>query len=45
MRYEFRYSSDLEVAQAVLGHRELGVTQVYAEVDRNAARRIMTELG
>jgi integrase len=35
----------LERAQAVLGHRELGVTQVYAEVDRDAARAVMAELG
>jgi integrase len=35
----------LERAQAVLGHRELGVTQIYAEVDRDAARAVMAELG
>lgn len=35
----------LERAQAVLGHRELGVTQVYAEVDREAARVVMAEVG
>lgn len=35
----------LERAQAVLGHRELGVTQVYAEVDRDAARAVMAEVG
>jgi integrase len=35
----------LERAQAVLGHRELGVTQIYAEVDREAARAVMAELG
>jgi integrase len=42
---EFRRRYGLEVAQALLGHRELGVTQVYAEVDLNAARRIMAEIG
>ena len=35
----------LEAAQAVLGHRELGVTQVYAEADRTAARSAMAGLG
>jgi integrase len=42
---EFRRRYGLEVAQALLGHSELGVTQVYAEVDRNVARRAMTEIG
>jgi site-specific recombinase XerD len=42
---EFRRRYGLEVAQALLGHSELGVTQVYAEVDRNVARRVMTEIG
>lgn len=35
----------VERAQAVLGHSEIGVTQVYAEVDRDAARSVMAELG
>lgn len=35
----------LEKAQVVLGHRELGVTQVYADVDRDAARAAMGRLG
>jgi integrase len=35
----------LEASQAVLGHAELGVTQVYAEVDRETARRVMGEIG
>lgn len=35
----------LEKVQAVLGHRELGVTQVYADVDREAARTAMARLG
>src|SRR5262249_18782702 len=35
----------LEASQAVLGHAELGVTQVYAEVDRETARRVMREVG
>ncbi len=35
----------LEKAQVVLGHRELGVTQVYADLDREAAREAMGQLG
>jgi integrase len=35
----------LEASQACLGHAELGVTQVYAEVDRETARRVMAEIG
>jgi integrase len=35
----------LEKVQAVLGHRELGVTQVYADVDRAGARAAMARLG
>ena len=42
---EIRRRFGLERAQAVLGHRELGVTQVYAEVDRDAARAVMAEVG
>jgi integrase len=42
---EIRKLYGLEAAQAVLGHAELGVTQVYAEADREAARRIMAAIG
>jgi integrase len=42
---EIRKRYGLEASQAVLGHSELGVTQVYAEVDRETARRIMAEIG
>ncbi|MEO6808390.1 MAG: site-specific integrase, partial [Isosphaeraceae bacterium] len=42
---EFRRRFGLEASQAVLGHSELGTTQIYAEVDRTAARRVMTEVG
>jgi integrase len=42
---EFRRRYGLEVTQALLGHRELGVTQVYAEVDRQRARSVMAEGG
>ncbi len=42
---EFRSRFGLEASQAVLGHSELGTTQIYAEVDQGQARRIMTEMG
>lgn len=35
----------LEASQAVLGHAELGVTQVYAEVDYQTASQVMAEIG
>ena len=35
----------LEASQAVLGHAELGTTQIYAEVDGATARRVMGEIG
>jgi len=42
---EIRKRYGLEASQAVLGHRELGVTQIYAEVDREKGRRVMAEIG
>jgi len=42
---EIRRKYGLEASQAVLGHSELGTTQIYAEVDLSAARRIMMEVG
>jgi integrase len=42
---EIRKRYGLEASQAVLGHSELGVTQVYAEVDHDTARRVMAEIG
>jgi integrase len=42
---EIRRRYGLEASQAVLGHAELGVTQVYAEVDRDTARRVIAEIG
>ena len=42
---EIRRNYGLEASQAVLGHAELSVTQVYADVDREAARKIMAEVG
>jgi integrase len=35
----------LEAAQAVLGHNELGTTQIYAERNLTAAREIMRQIG
>jgi integrase len=40
-----RHKYGLEASQAVLGHAELGVSQVYAEVDWTRARQIMSEVG
>lgn len=42
---EVRKRYGLEAAQAVLGHAELGVTQIYAEKDLETARRVMAEIG
>lgn len=42
---EIRRRFGLEASQAVLGHSELGTTQIYAEVDRQAARRVIEEIG
>ena len=42
---EIRRRYGLEAGQAVLGHCELGTTQIYAEVDSTTARRIMLETG
>jgi integrase len=42
---EIRKGFGLEASQAVLGHAELSVTQVYAEADLDTARRIMGEVG
>ncbi len=42
---EIRKVFGLECAQAVLGHAALGVTQVYAEKDMEAAKRVMAKIG
>jgi integrase len=42
---EVRRRFGLEASQAVLGHGERGTTQVYVEVDRTTAPRVMTEIG
>ncbi len=42
---QFRCLYGLEVAQAILGHSELGTTQVYAQSDRDRARGVMAECG
>jgi integrase len=41
----FRAEFGLEIAQALLGHSEIGTTQIYAQVDRSAALRAMAEAG
>jgi integrase len=40
-----RKTYGLEASQAVLGHAELSVTQVYSEVDLATARQVMAEVG
>lgn len=40
-----RADFDLQVAKAVLGHRRVETTQIYAEVDREAARRAVKSAG
>lgn len=42
---DLRRRFGIEAAQTVLGHAELEVTQVYAERDFAAARKIMAEVG
>jgi integrase len=42
---DIRRQFGLEAAQAVLGHATLGVTQLYAEKDMEAAKRIMGAIG
>jgi integrase len=42
---EVRKRYGLEASQVVLGHSELGVTQVYAERDLAKARAVMAEFG
>jgi integrase len=42
---EIRSRYGLEAARVVGGHREIGVTQIYAEQDRELARQVMGEVG
>jgi integrase len=42
---ELRRQYGLETAQACGGHRDLGVTQIYAERARNLAIKAMAEIG
>ena len=42
---EIRAQHGLEAAQVILGHAELGVTQVYAEKNQALARRIAADMG
>ncbi len=41
----FRKNEGLEAAQVMLGHSELGVTQVYAEADRQKAIEVARRIG
>jgi site-specific recombinase XerC len=40
-----RHQFGLEASQAVLGHSEIGTTQIYAEKNLDAARTIMQQVG
>jgi integrase len=40
-----RQQYGVEVAQVLLGHHDLGATQIYAEVDRQKAARVAAEVG
>lgn len=42
---EIRHAYGLEASRVCGGHREVGVTQHYAEQDRTLARRVMAEAG
>ena len=42
---EIRKLFGLEASRVCGGHREIGVTQIYAEQDRDLARRVMAEVG
>jgi integrase len=44
-RTEIRGKYGLEASRVVGGHREVGVTQIYAEQDRTLARQVMAEVG
>lgn len=42
---EIRSRFGLEASRVVGGHREVGVTQIYAEQDQTLARQVMAEMG
>ncbi len=42
---EIRKLFGLEASRVCGGHREIGVTQIYAEQDRDLARRVMAQVG
>ncbi len=42
---EIRKQFGLEASRVCGGHREVGVTQIYAEQDRELARQVMTKMG
>ena len=42
---DIRRTYGLEASKACAGHREIGVTQHYAEQDQQLARKVMLEQG
>jgi hypothetical protein len=42
---EIRQRFGLEASRVCGGHSEVGTTQIYAEQDRELARRVMAEVG
>jgi integrase len=42
---EIRRVADLDAARAILGHRSLAVTEVYAEMDQEKAAKVMEMIG
>jgi integrase len=42
---EIRKEAGLDAARAVLGHRTLTITEVYAEIDQAKAAAVMEKLG
>ncbi|MBX7103010.1 MAG: hypothetical protein K1X57_02945 [Gemmataceae bacterium] len=42
---EIRKRFSLEASRVCAGHREVGVTQIYAEQDHELARKVMVEIG
>ncbi len=42
---EIRRLYGLEASRVCGGHREVGVTQIYAEQDQTLARQVMAEVG
>jgi site-specific recombinase XerC len=45
MATNVRKSHGIEAAQVLLGHSEIGVTQIYAEADREKAIEVIRKIG